>query len=138
MKIDLAKVNQLSYIQKYDRHITQDKLKFCIENQFVYVLKDKERVVGILRYNLFWQEIPFLDLLFIDPLYRGKCYGKEMMEYWENHMISSGYSEVMLSTQEDETAKDFYRKLGYQQVGSFLPLNQDVLELIFCKSLTKS
>lgn len=31
------------------------------------------------------------------------------------------YKYVLLSTQEDETVKYFYEKLGYRRIGAFLP-----------------
>ena len=58
----------------------------CIWNQLVYVLYDEKKIVGVLRYSLFWQSIPFLDLLYIDEAYRGKGYGRQMMEHWESVM----------------------------------------------------
>ena len=51
-------------------------------------------------------------------------------------MASAGYPYVMLSTQEDETAKFFYEKLGYRRIGAFLPPEQDADEIIYLKELT--
>lgn len=50
------------------------------------VLCDEEKIVGVLRYNLFWQSVPFLDLLFIDEAYRGQGWGSKMMANWEETM----------------------------------------------------
>ena len=47
--------------------------------------------------------------------------------------LSFGY--VMLSTQEDETSKFFYEKLGYTLCGDFLPPDQDARELMYRKEL---
>jgi hypothetical protein len=43
----------------------------------------------------------------------------------------------MLSTQEDETAKYFYEKLGYRRIGAFLPPEQDADEIMYLKELTQ-
>ena len=53
----------------------------CIWNQLVYVLCDEKKIVGVLRYSLFWQAIPFLDLLYIDENYQGKGYGRQLITY---------------------------------------------------------
>jgi len=40
------------------------------------------------------------------------------MLYWENEMRELGYKMLLLSTQVDEHAQNFYRKLGYKDRGS--------------------
>ena len=147
MIIELAQSKDKQKIAKLDRHIPSPRLGECIWNGQVYVLKDdsiknggqnhrlKEPVVGVLRYSLFWQSIPFLDLLYIDEAYRGKGYGSQMMIEWEQSMKTCGYRYVMTSTQADETAWRFYEKLGYCKIGGFLPPEQDADEWIYLKQL---
>ncbi len=74
----------------------------------------------MLRYNLFWDNTPFCTMLFIDSDYRNQKYGKQLMEYWEQDMKSRGYGMLMTSTQVDEDAQHFYRKLGYKDCGGFV------------------
>ena len=136
MKIQQAVIDEYEQIQAYDRHIPPERLKACMENGWIYILKeDAGHVVGVLRYSLFWQTIPFLDLLFLDEQWRGQGFGRQMMTEWEQAMRSRGYAYCMLSTQEDETAKDFYQKLGYEKIGAFLPPEQPVEEWIYQKAL---
>lgn len=135
MEIRLADSKDKQNVIHYDNHIPHNKVSECIGNQRVYVLCDEKEIVGVLRYSLFWQMIPFLDLLFIGEAYRGKGYGREMMTYWENTMKTMGYKYGMLSTQEDETAKYFYEKLGYRRIGAFLPPEQDADEIMYLKKL---
>lgn len=122
-------------IMKYDCHIQPGNLILCIDNGMVDVLCDGKQIVGVLRYNLFWQSIPFLDLIYIDDAYRGQGYGGMMMAHWENSMKAIGYSYLMLSTQEDETAYIFYEKLGYRRIGAFLPPEQEADEIMYLKEL---
>ncbi|MFW5865387.1 MAG: GNAT family N-acetyltransferase [Candidatus Izemoplasmataceae bacterium] len=135
MQIKLALNGDADNISKYDRHIDSNKLEDAIKNQFVYVLNDASKIVGVLRYSYFWQSIPFLDLINIDITYQKQGYGKSMMDYWEKAMKKLGYNAVMLSTQEDENAQYFYEKLGYKYVGKFLPPHQDAYELMYSKEL---
>ena len=132
MEIRLANSKDMPEVLKYDSHIHPEKVGECIGNGLVYVLCDGEEIVGVLRYSLFWQTIPFLDLLYLDEAYRGKGYGRKMMVHWEAAM---GSKYVMLSTQEDETAKFFYEKLGYRRIGAFLPPEQDADEIMYLKEL---
>ena len=108
MEIILAASRQFQAVRGYDNHIPPIRLSDCIRNNQVYALQDGGNVIGVLRYSLFWQTIPFLDLLYIDEDYRGKGYGRQMMDHWEAQMADLGYPYIMLSTQADETAKYFY------------------------------
>ncbi|MBQ7922046.1 MAG: GNAT family N-acetyltransferase [Clostridia bacterium] len=147
MIIELAKGKEKQKIAKLDRHIPSPRLGECIGNGRVYVLKDdsvknggqnhrlKDPIVGVLRYSLFWQTIPFLDLLYIDESYRRMGYGTKMMREWENDMARCGYQYVMTSTQADEDAWRFYEKLGYQRVGGFFPPEQEAEEWMYSKQL---
>ena len=137
MEIRLAKREDLAQILRYDRHIPEANLRRCLEVGQVDALCDGEKIVGVLRYNLFWQSIPFLDLLYLDESYRGKGWGSRMMANWEEAMKHMGYCHVMLSTQEDETAKFFYEKIGYRRIGAFLPPEQEADEIMYLKELTK-
>jgi GNAT superfamily N-acetyltransferase len=135
MEIVFAAWDDLDDILKLDNHIPRERLRCCIQNRQVLVLKNSDRIYGMMRWSLFWQTIPFLDLIILKEQIRGRGYGRKMMSFWEEHMKSFGYQDVLLSTQADEDAQYFYKKLGYQEVGSFLPPMQDVQELIFCKKI---
>ena len=135
LEIRLAVAKDKKQVLKYDAHIHPNILGECIHNGLVYVLCDNQRIVGILRYNMFWQSIPFLDLIYLDEDYRGQGWGSRMMAHWEDIMHKMGYMYVMLSTQEDETAKFFYEKIGYRRIGAFLPPEQGADELMYLKEL---
>ena len=135
MEIRLANSKDLQGVIQYDKHIPEDRVAACIREGQVYVLRDGEEILGILRFSLFWQSVPFLDLMYLDEICRGKGHGSRMMTVWEEAMKEKQYEYVMLSTQEDETAKFFYEKLDYRRIGAFLPPEQEADELIYLKML---
>ncbi|MBR5453222.1 MAG: GNAT family N-acetyltransferase [Clostridia bacterium] len=135
MTIELAGEADLTDIAKLDSHIPIKRLRVSVAEEFVYVLRD-DVVVGILRYSLFWQTIPFLDLLYIDERYRMQGFGRRMMTKWEARMKELGHKYVMTSTQADEEAWRFYEKLGYYRSGGFFPPEQTAEEIIYLKQLT--
>ncbi len=60
------------------------------------------------------------------------------MEYWETDMKEHGYGIVLISTQVDEGAQHFYRKLGYKDCGGFtvdIPGYEQPMEMFMVKSL---
>ena len=135
MEIRLATVEDFDRMRQYDRHIPQERLLHCLEMGQVDALWDGDRVLGILRWSLFWQTMPFVDLIFLDDACRGWGLGSKMMARWEKNRRTEGYDYGMTSTQEDETAKFFYEKLGYCRIGAFLPPDQEADELIYGKEL---
>ena len=89
---------------------------------------------GFLRYGLFWDSIPFMNLLFLLEEYRNQGIGTALVAFWEDRMRKEGFSRVMTSTQSDESAQHFYRKLGYMDTGA-LVLPEQPMEIILRKEL---
>lgn len=121
-----------------DHYFPEDQFRQKVRDKMGYVLLVDDVAVGLLRYNLFWDEHPFCTLLYVTDAYQGKGYGKALMEFWENEMQQQGYKMLMTSTQVDEKAQHFYRKLGYQDAGSLLitvPEYQQPMELFLIKGI---
>ena len=121
-----------------DRHLPAPEFDEKVRTKQGYVYIKDEEIIGILRYNLFWDNTPFCTMLFIDGKYRGLGYGKQLMEHWEQEMRTKGYGMVMTSTQVNEDAQYFYRKLGYKDAGGFtidIPGYEQPEELILIKAL---
>lgn len=103
-------------------------------NRILIMFDDDNKFLGWLRYNLFWDNIPFMNMLYFLEDSRGKGYGKEIVSFWEKEMLKKGFDFVLTSTQSNEEAQFFYRKLKYNDCGSLL-LPKEPLEIIFYKSL---
>lgn len=101
-----------------DNHISESEFQLKIRDKRGYIISDEDKPVGVMRYNLFWDIMPFLTFIYFGKPYRGNGFGRQAMLYWENEMHELGYKMVMTSTQVDEEAQHFYRKLGYKDKGS--------------------
>ncbi len=117
-----------------DSHIKESIWKDSINNNREIIMLVDDKFVGWLRWNLFWDKIPFMNMLYLLEEYRGKGYGTRMVEFWESEMIKRGYDKVMTSSQANESAQHFYRKLGYRDAGGFFPFC-NVFEIVFTKEL---
>jgi Acetyltransferases len=96
-----------------DKHLSVNEFMLKCRDKRGYIISDNEKPIGIMRYNLFWDIIPFLTFIYIDNACQKKGFGRQAMLYWENEMRELGYKMLMTSTQVDEEAQHFYRKLGY-------------------------
>lgn len=134
MQIRSAQAGDLAFLVSLDPHISPAELDNLIRLGRVAVAETDEGFAGWLRWNLFWDNTPFLNMLYIMESFRGKGYGRKMMLHWETEMDQQGYDTVMTSTASDEFAQHFYRKLGYTAIGGFTPFDEPY-ELIFAKKL---
>lgn len=123
----------LAYLKSSDKHLTDDMLLRKIANEEIIVMKDAERMIGVLRYSLFWDKIPFMNFLMIDEFYRGKGFGKILVEFWEKEMRNKNHGVVITSTLATESAQHFYRKIGYKEAGCLLL--EEGLEILFKKEI---
>ena len=101
-----------------DAHLREDEFVLKVRDRRGYILCDSDRPIGVMRYNLFWDNMPFLTFIQLAESSRGKGFGRQAMLFWEDEMRALGYQMVMTSTQVDEGAQYFYRKLGYVERGS--------------------
>lgn len=121
-----------------DHYLPEVQFQRKVRDRMGYVLLVNGVSAGLLRYNLFWDEHPFCTMLYVAEDYQGKGYGKKMMAFWEKEMQQLGYKMLMTSTQVDESAQHFYRKLGYQDAGGLLmtvPEYQQPMEMFFIKGI---
>jgi len=119
-----------------DQHLSEKEFNTKVRNSQGYIISVNNQPIGILRYNLFWDNTPFVTLIKLQEAYHGKGFGSQVMNHWENEMQELGYKLVMTSTQSDEQAQHFYRKLGYVDSGCLL-LNGEPAEIFFVKRFGK-
>ena len=125
--------SDLYFLEAHDRHIDAQELARVVRLGRVVIATDAEGApVGWLRWGLFWDNTPFMNLLFVLPQARGRGVARALVARWEEDMSAQGYATVMTSTASDEDAQGLYRYLGYRAVGGFLPEGEP-FELIFAK-----
>lgn len=115
-----AVVDDSDFLRQHDSHVHRDVLIKLIDEGQILVAVDAESVCGWLRWNLFWDEIPFMNMLFVVERLRGEGLGTALVAKWENSLRSQGFTTAMTSTQSDERAQTFYRARGYLDCGVLL------------------
>ena len=135
INIRFVENNDYLWLKEHDNHISEKILRKKIENKEILVMENNGKIIGWLRYNLFWDNIPFMNMIYFLEEYRKIGLGKKLVEFWENEMKNNGYRNVLTSTQSNEEAQHFYRKLGYIEIGGFKYFN-DPYEIMFHKILS--
>ena len=133
MEIRKAAISDFDWLETHDHHISASMLAKKIRDEEIYVVIEGENI-GWLRYGWFWDSIPFMNQIFVLEGYRKKGVGKTLVEYWEEEMRRKGYQTVFTSTQANECAQHFYRKMGYIDMGSFI-VPQEAMEIMLMKNV---
>ncbi len=132
--IRYADTDDLNILRKYDTHIQTAQLQLSINEGRVLIAEENASFAGWLRYNLFWDSIPFINMLYFLESYRNKGWGREILRFFEQEMVKKGYKKILTSTLSSERAQFFYRKNGYIDCGSLI-LPDEPLEIILMKEI---
>ena len=138
LEIRYAELSDKGFWYTLDKHLLEDEFTNKVALRQGYVLLVNGVPAGLLRYNLFWDNTPFCILIYIAESNQGKGCGRLLMNHWELDMKNKGFGMVMTSTQVDEQAQHFYRKLGYKDCGGFvvdIPGYAQPMELMMIKSI---
>lgn len=133
--LDYATAQDVKWLSRKDNHIGETRLEKKIRDQEILCARDYgNTILGWLRFGFFWDNLPFMNLLFVESSYRRQGIGTELVKFWENAMQEQGYTLVMTSSLADEQGQFFYRKLGYEDAGCLL-LKGEATEILFTKRL---
>ena len=128
----------LTDLEQLDRHIAPPVLRESIEHGRVLVAHSGREfdgeIIGWLRWNLFWDETPFMNMLFVVEPWRGQGIGSCLITKWEKDAKLQGHKRVLTSTRFDEAAQHFYRKHGWIDSGALI-LPDEPTELLLRKEL---
>jgi predicted GNAT family acetyltransferase len=132
----IASDADLPFLREVDRHVSHKVQTELVSLGRVMVAEVGGVAVGCLRWGMFWDEVPFMNLLWVVPERRGSGVGTTMIEAWEKAQLAAGQATVLTSTVSAERAQHLYRRLGYVDTGArFLP--DEPTEIILRKSLAK-
>lgn len=124
----------LDILRRCDTHISEEMLKDKIACRRILIAESGREFAGWLRYGMFWDEMPFINMLYVLEKFRGNGIGTALAASWEQSMRSYGYGTCLTSTQAEESAQHFFRKLGYSDLGGFFPPSEKY-ELILGKKI---
>lgn len=105
---------------RVDKHADEVGFLNRVYTQTGYVLWEGDCPVGVMWYCVLWDNLPFLNFLFVKEEYRGNGFAAKAIKDWEQEMKKLGYKMLLISTQVDESAQGLYRKLGYVDCGGLL------------------
>ena len=138
MTVAFALPKDLDYLVEKD-HLGSDTIGEKIgRREFLIAYhgdRRDDRRVGFLRYNYFWDDEPFMNLLWVEEDLRSRGFGTQLISLWEKEMQKLGYGSVLTSTlSTNGGAQRLYRRLGYEDSGCLL-MPGEPLEILLLKRL---
>lgn len=129
-----AKAEDLALLHELDYDISPDVLVKAVESGHIMLAEKEGEIRGWLRWNLFWDNTPFLNLLYIRDPWKGQGIGQALLKEWEEKLMLDGYQTAMTSAPVKEFARKFFEGIGYEEVGEF-KLPGESQELLMSKKL---
>ena len=136
MTVVFALSKDLDYLVEKD-HLVSNRIREKIGRREFLIAHHDNRRVGFLRYNYFWDDEPFMNLLWVEESLRNKGFGTRLISFWEKEMKRLGYDSVLTSTESTNGgAQRLYRRLGYEDSGCLL-MPGEPLEILLLKRLAQ-
>lgn len=122
-----------------DRHLLESEFQNIVNLKRGYVIYQDGEPVGVWRWNLLWDSIPFITMIYFKEENRCQGIGTKVMQFWEAERKKEGFHIVMTSTQVDETSQHYYRKMGFEDCGCLvlnrIPELAQPMEMFLIKQL---
>ena len=123
------------FMQACLEELTVDE--YYIENNPTFVIEAAGNTVGFYALEHISASEVELSLLFVDPTFIGKGYGRKLMMHAQEKARHLGYSKMII--QGDPNAERFYRSAGGSVIGTRKSASIPDRELpIFCVNLAES
>lgn len=134
MKFTFATKDDFSFLDILDLHISEIELIKAIEQKRIYMVYKGKTFIGMLRYNFYMDNIPFVNFIYVKPKYRNNNIGSQILKKFEDDMIEKGYFNILTSIVYPMEAHAFFTKNNYKECGGFL-IPSEPYELILYKTI---
>ena len=119
IEVRYAKYEDYELVLTIDSSIGELKWKEWTDSKQAVVAFLNNEFAGWLQYGLFMEKMPFVNRLYVFEKYQRQAVGSFLLLYCEDSVRNLGYKQIMLSVESMNTAREFYKKLGYTELGGF-------------------
>lgn len=127
--------DELKKLDKKLSHYDAQHTKGTLYEMFsIGYVDEKDVVIGGLFATSTAYDIVYVSTLFVEEAFRGQGIGKKLMLELELQARDKGAKMIRLDT-FDWQGKEFYQKLGYEEVGCYMSEEFNFSEHFFLKKL---
>ncbi len=124
----------LDFLRRLSERPSDAIVEKQIKDERLRIIEAEGRPIGFIKFYVLWETLPFIEVIVILESKRGSGHGTRAVRAWENEMASRGFDLVLTSSQSDESAQHFWRKLGYRDCGA-LAVRDEPAELFMQRGL---
>lgn len=107
-----------SFLRTLSTGPDDEKLRAQIRDGRLRIIESAGESVGFLKFYVLWEVLPFIEVLIVREDRRRRGIGRDAVRSWEGEMAARSFRRVLISTQADETAQEFWRRIGYRDCGA--------------------
>lgn len=113
-----AQDTDFDFLRDFSSECREDQLRAQIRDGRLRIINSSEGPVGFIKFYVLWEVLPFVEVIIIREESRGRGLGRAAIRSWEEEMSARSFQRAITSTQANETAQHFWRRIGYQDCGS--------------------
>lgn len=131
--IQEATVGDIPELGPLDRWPSEAAWRERIGAGGVLVARHAGRIVALLRHCVLWTTVPFVELIWVDPAFRGRGLSRRLLAALTDRLRQRGFVALLSSSQEDEPeAQAWHRHVGFSDNGYIANIADDgVGEVVF-------
>jgi len=118
--IRAARKSDFAFLRGFSDDPTDAQLKVQIQDGRLRIIEAAEGQVGFIKFYVLWEILPFIEVIIVRGDRRGRGIGRQAVRAWEGEMAARSLQRAMVSTQANETAQGFWRRIGYRDCGSLV------------------
>ncbi len=133
--IRAARESDFTFLRGFSTDPTDRQLEAQIQDGRLRIIESTEGQVGFIKFYVLWEILPFIEVIIVREECRRCGIGRRAVRGWEMEMAARSLSRAIVSTQANETAQEFWRRIGYRDCGS-LALPGRPLELFMYRDIS--
>ena len=102
MKVRSAEMKDIDFLSEYDKYVRKEELRTGIALERILVAEEEEKPVGWLRWNLFWDNTPFMNMLYLLEGYRNRGYVDSGALLFPEEPLEIIFTKQLSGSQADE------------------------------------
>jgi len=135
---DVAALQALDGLFSGSRH-SEALFRKAIAAGKVAVAESSDGVVGYVRWDYFWDDIPLCLTVCVKPEHQRRGIGRRLYQHIEDGFRRAGRAFWLSSTEEDnERSRLFHEGFGFRRIGALEELGQDVPEVFYRKDIPQA
>ncbi|MFZ5354883.1 MAG: GNAT family N-acetyltransferase [Bacillota bacterium] len=137
--VRFAEMKDLEACVEFDHSKREDIIESKINLHEIIVAERCGQIIGYIKLEYIWTELPYLSLILLKPEHRGKGIGTLMLNYLVDFLQINGFELLLSSSQVDEAEpQKWHRKKGFVECGILNGINEgNIGEVFFKLDLTK-